>query len=1414
MASAQPGYPPNGSYYHQNQASQSSRYSSMGPSRYHSVYRSPSMSDMRNAPTPGVHPAPTPGILPSGSFRGVLVNSNDPGARAWDEYYMKGGTDPAGLVYYYPETVQGFPQSAPQTYPSHMSDRPNERAPFPYQGHQLPPQHQVRERVPSGSYHHHAFQSPHQHPPHAHSQSLPANSYPYSQSQQPLPNHQPFDVRPSPAPQQPSTPYSHPGSWPPPQPSSFGPSPMSNSPMSSPNRTPSTTAHQLPPSNYDNPANGPHPGPRIQPAPSPSYQSTPLPLQPQAQLPYQAPPHSDPTLTPASSNGSILSSFGSANIPKSPGRISFSSLPSTSTASISSIGSAGSEQSRAGSSRPLPTPAGRSSTVSVSPGSSPPVGQVENGGALPRQPINPEAAFAAVRARQAAAAAAAGRPLPSRSTTLPATPTPPVHPPINRPAQLPTPGAKVEGRRPLPSPAGPAPVDLKGKGKAKETEADIQVGIHRRPLPSPVKSSFSSGLGTSPVMASPINNGNSMPAFSPSTDRPSQRPPLPPVPVQQSKALQPTPEERAAAAKAEAQKRMQEKLEKIRSHRWKGAGGDETLPNNDQMVPPGSNNAIQEASLGSRFSAKEEPVLSLPEETLKEDFKDESSETASDQDRDGSPDIPQPERKSPVHSSEIPAQSLTTMPKLGSFRRPLPPRITSSKPEPEKDPPAEPSPTKPDPAPTPVRSLPEKPKQQPSVRPASAFSSSRPARSPSAFGARSQSAFEGARPSMTTLASESSASSISRERPTRLSSPPRFTPTLPELSATSRSNASDAVNNKAPLSPIAIERPSYGFRSTPSTPGLTEGGETSSGTSVSDEVSTQASEEEEESNHEDQTPSQSRFRSNGRALPMPPPIQSPPVTPQRENRSPPETPRQRDRPSSAAPRHSMIFRMALEEQEEEGRVPASPPTRNSASSASSPRKTFSSAPNSQRTPSPGETPRRPLPQPTKPSTNQRPQNNRNSATSPIDLDDQPPTSLHRNGTFSRPTSSRPTSHLNGSPSSTSSAERTAPAATETRTSAASKRFSATLAQKATPTDDYTIPASSSRPLPSKPSISSARSNPKPTTPGSSGIPAIVRVAPESSRSNPKPAIPGIREIPSVIKITSPPRIPAINLPDETEEKEPSQSARASRRPSVRITAPPTISVEVADDTTPPAPSRPSAGASNAPKAKSPVQSARSGPPPVYRKGSLRCAGCDLLIVGKIVSAMDRRWHPACFKCSECGELLEHVSSYEHEGKPYCHLDYHDLFAPKCYHCQTAIADERFITVNDPGLDGGTTRYYHELHFFCAECGDPFLHPSASSAAPKGQKPRPHEVHHNDLGYTVYRGHAYCEACHVRLRMPKCAGCKRSIRDEVVEALDRKWHFHCFVCKGCKRPFEDPSFFQRGEDPYCDHCYCIIIKSEI
>ncbi|KAI6127548.1 hypothetical protein EV401DRAFT_1812550, partial [Pisolithus croceorrhizus] len=226
----------------------------------------------------------------------------------------------------------------------------------------------------------------------------------------------------------------------------------------------------------------------------------------------------------------------------------------------------------------------------------------------------------------------------------------------------------------------------------------------------------------------------------------------------------------------------------------------------------------------------------------------------------------------------------------------------------------------------------------------------------------------------------------------------------------------------------------------------------------------------------------------------------------------------------------------------------------------------------------------------------------------------------------------------------------------------------------------------------------------------------------------------------------------------------------------------------------------------------PQMRSRTLPPVPIRSGGLFCGGCKGSIVGRIVSAMGSRWHPGCFRCTICNELLEHVSSYEHEGKPYCHLDYHEAFAPKCFHCKTAIVDERFITLDDPALG---KRTYHEQHFFCSECGDPFLAPSGTTArSGELNVSGDGDFEDDNVCFTVYKGYPYCEACHVRLRMPKCKSCKRSIRDgkRAVEALGGKWCWECFVCASCEKPFEDPAFFLRDNKPFCEPCFSLMVRN--
>lgn len=213
-----------------------------------------------------------------------------------------------------------------------------------------------------------------------------------------------------------------------------------------------------------------------------------------------------------------------------------------------------------------------------------------------------------------------------------------------------------------------------------------------------------------------------------------------------------------------------------------------------------------------------------------------------------------------------------------------------------------------------------------------------------------------------------------------------------------------------------------------------------------------------------------------------------------------------------------------------------------------------------------------------------------------------------------------------------------------------------------------------------------------------------------------------------IQVSEAPCVPVINLPGD---KEPTiselgaPSIQVSEAPSVPVInlpddKEPTISEKGAPSKTrgvPPDPRRSFPRRDTFPKKPAPTSSdnwyspySRAGVP------TARCEYCSLPIAGKIVTAAGSRLHPECFTCSHCRTPLECVAFYqEPEAKRnerlakaatddeeawaprfYCHLDFHELFSPRCKSCKTPIEGEVVVAC---GAE------WHVGHFFCAECGD-------------------------------------------------------------------------------------------------------------
>ncbi|MCJ1243787.1 hypothetical protein MMC30_000984 [Trapelia coarctata] len=312
-------------------------------------------------------------------------------------------------------------------------------------------------------------------------------------------------------------------------------------------------------------------------------------------------------------------------------------------------------------------------------------------------------------------------------------------------------------------------------------------------------------------------------------------------------------------------------------------------------------------------------------------------------------------------------------------------------------------------------------------------------------------------------------------------------------------------------------------------------------------------------------------------------------------------------------------------------------------------------------------------------------------------------------------------------------------------------------------------------LPNKPQLPSATASAS-----APAIPTINFMESPAIQVNDRPAIPTINvsDVPTISVFES--SIPTIVAPEHKTSRRPLPSTSSSEGPSPGNR---------------PLPSHSSTA---------PVLSNKSHWTPVPHRATAQCAACALPISGRIVSAASQRFHPACFSCLKCGELLECVAFYpepdnfrearlsrisarlnneplsaedalhteEEDGDDslrfYCHLDYHENFSPRCRSCKTPIEGEVVVAC------GGE---WHVGHFFCAECGDPF------------------DAH---TPFVEKDGFAWCVGCHSRRFSGKCAGCRKPVIDMVVKALGKEWHEDCFCCRECGGKFQDGRFFTRGE----------------
>ncbi|NWS13880.1 PRIC2 protein, partial [Pachyramphus minor] len=159
---------------------------------------------------------------------------------------------------------------------------------------------------------------------------------------------------------------------------------------------------------------------------------------------------------------------------------------------------------------------------------------------------------------------------------------------------------------------------------------------------------------------------------------------------------------------------------------------------------------------------------------------------------------------------------------------------------------------------------------------------------------------------------------------------------------------------------------------------------------------------------------------------------------------------------------------------------------------------------------------------------------------------------------------------------------------------------------------------------------------------------------------------------------------------------------------------------------------------------------------------------------------DQFWHPSCFSCHFCHQLLVDLIYFQQDGRIYCGRHHAELFRPRCASCDQLIFMEECIEAEG--------RRWHLEHFCCLECDVPL----------RGQR------------YVMRSGRPCCRACFESLFAEPCQACGDPIGADSEGVTHQGLHWHaraaCFCCSLCRKPLRgQPLTCRRGRLFCSDTC---------
>ncbi|XP_054279062.1 protein prickle-like [Macrosteles quadrilineatus] len=152
------------------------------------------------------------------------------------------------------------------------------------------------------------------------------------------------------------------------------------------------------------------------------------------------------------------------------------------------------------------------------------------------------------------------------------------------------------------------------------------------------------------------------------------------------------------------------------------------------------------------------------------------------------------------------------------------------------------------------------------------------------------------------------------------------------------------------------------------------------------------------------------------------------------------------------------------------------------------------------------------------------------------------------------------------------------------------------------------------------------------------------------------------------------------------------------------------------------------------------------------------------------------WHPGCFVCSVCKELLVDLIYFYKDNKLYCGRHHAETLKPRCSAC-----DEIILADECTEAEG---RAWHMKHFACLEC----------------------DLQLGGQRYIMRDGRPYCLACFDAMFAEYCDSCGEPIRVDHGQMSHDGQHWHatekCFCCHTCRSSLLGRPFLPRRGAIYC------------